>query len=329
MMRSSPEAHGRVSWATQANGPRHIGRHKLLKEAVQGRAGQARQVDQPIHCDRLICLARSKQLRVNVINLDRSGDRLTEFTAVNGHLADVARFPAIDGQRLDIASLVRRGIVTQDILDWYPIGAVGNAMSHIALWDRAIESGQNLTISEDDAIFNARFDICSAETLERLPAEWDLILWGWHFDFFLCFEMLPGVSHCLAQFEQDRMRSNSQCFQGQYVFARPFKLLWAFGLPSYTISPKGARFLKSKLTLPLPQGLSTPDHTLSVATRGLDSTLNTVYRDLCAFVCFPPLVINKIELSKSTVQLPEEELAKCDKILAINPADTARLRVGH
>jgi hypothetical protein len=131
------------------------------------------------------------------------------------------------------------------------------------------------------------------------------------------------------------MRLNSQCFQGQYVSARPFKLLWAFGLPSYTISPKGARVLKSKLlplrpvTLPLPQGLSTPDHKRSVATRGLDSTLNTVYRDLCGFVCFPPLVINKIELSKSTVQLPEEALAKCDKTLAINPADAARLRVEH
>jgi tetratricopeptide (TPR) repeat protein len=127
------------------------------------------------------------------------------------------------------------------------------------------------------------------------------------------------------------MRSNSQCFQQQSVSPHPFKLLWAFGLPSYTISPKGARGLKSKLLslrpvrLPLPQGVSSPDHKRSIATKGLDSTLNGVYRDLSAFLCFPPLVINKIELSKSTVQLPEEELAKCDKLLATNPEDVATL----
>ena len=51
-------------------------------------------------------------MRVNVINLDRSEDRLTEFTTLNAHLADVARFPAIDGQRLQIASLVRRNAMS-------------------------------------------------------------------------------------------------------------------------------------------------------------------------------------------------------------------------
>jgi Glycosyltransferase family 25 (LPS biosynthesis protein) len=99
----------------------------------------AKQTNQFTVTGRPVC-QRSKQLRVNVINLDRSEDRRTEFTTLNAHLADVARFPAIDGQRLEIASLVRR-----------------NAMSHIALWDRAIESGQNLTICEDDAIFNTRW----------------------------------------------------------------------------------------------------------------------------------------------------------------------------
>src|SRR5262245_23080805 len=172
------------------------------------------------------------------------------------------------------------------------MGAVGCAMSHIALWDMAIESEQNLTICEDDTIFNSSFDTCAPDVLQQLPDEWDLILWGWNFSNFLCIEMLPG--HCVVRFEQDRMRANSGSFQNQALSPRSFKLLWAFGTPSYTVSPKGARSLKSKLLplrplkIPHPEGIHAPPELRHFLTTGIDITLNSIYRHLHAFACFPP-----------------------------------------
>ena len=265
-------------------------------------------------------------MRVNVINLDRSADRLAEFMAVNGHLA-ISRFPAVDGEQLDISSLIDRGIFTQPVLEYYSLGAVGCAMSHVALWDLAIESGQNVTLAEDDAIFNPAFEGCANELIKTLPANWDFILWGWNFDDPVCFEMLPGVSHCLARFEVNRMRSNIRSFQEQCVSSRPFKLLWACGIPSYTISPKGACSLKNNL-LPLrPLRIPHPDadNPSQFATMGIDMALNSIYRHLNAFVCFPPLVITKNEVAKSTIQVSEDALPKWDRVLRDDPYDSGAL----
>ena len=39
----------------------------------------------------------------------------------------------------------------------------------------------------------------------------------------------------------------------------------------------------------------------SIRTVGIDVTLNSVYRDLNAFICFPPLVVTRNDLSQSTI----------------------------
>jgi GR25 family glycosyltransferase involved in LPS biosynthesis len=289
-------------------------------------------------------------LHVKVINLQRSTDRLTEFMSCNSHLTDVSIFPAVDGQCVDIRSLAERGLVTQDILSAYSVRALGCALSHSALWDMCIAGGDILTIAEDDTVFNARFDGSAEKVIDKLPAEWDLIIWGWNFDLFVCFELFPGVSHCLAQFEQDRMTSNIGLFHDQSVSPLSFKLLWAFGTPCYTVSPKGAHTLKSRL-LPLrpkkilcPEGIRAYPYKAYYHGSSIDHALNGIYRQLDAFVCFPPLVVTKNELAKSTVQKrsdrkvpthrttasgeqnrPEEELASCDKRLAMDPGDLAAI----
>jgi glycosyl transferase family 25 len=247
-------------------------------------------------------------LRVHVINLDRSPDRLAEFTAANGHLTELTRFPAIDGRSLDIPWLVRNGIVTEDIGTHYNVGAVGAALSHAALWERAIEQQQATTICEDDAILKKDFDRHAADVMQTLPPDWDFILWGFNFDLFLIFEMLPGVSHCLAQFEQDRMRASTAIFQEQKLIPHAFRLIWAFGIPCYTVSPAGAGALRSRLvpfrplTLPCPEGMRAAPYMPYYRVLGVDGALNSVYRDLNAYLCFPPLAISKNEPAKSTIQ---------------------------
>src|SRR5262249_16879970 len=159
-----------------------------------------------------------------------------------------------------------RGLVEGDILRMYRMDAVGAALSALALWDIAIESGQSLTIAADDAIFHSRFEHHAAEVIKSLPPDWDLVLWGWSFHLFMSFEMLPGVSYCVAQFDEKRMRTNSKQFQSQDVAPRAFKLFSAFDIPCYTISAKGAQAFKTRcfplrpMVVHVPEGVRAPPH---------------------------------------------------------------------
>jgi hypothetical protein len=60
-------------------------------------------------------IGMERQLRVHLINLDRSQERLAEFKELNSHLTDVERFPAVDGYSLDIPALAQQGLVSSDI----------------------------------------------------------------------------------------------------------------------------------------------------------------------------------------------------------------------
>jgi glycosyl transferase family 25 len=256
--------------------------------------------------------AGGERLRVHFINLDRSPDRLAQFQAVNGHLSDLERFPAVDGKALDLPSLSARGLVAGDILGMFPVGAVGAALSALALWDVAIETGQSLTIAADDAIFHSRFEQNAAEVIRTLPPDWDFVLWGWNFDLFMSFEMLPDVSHCVSQFDegrmQSRMRENPKLFQSQPMSPRAFKLLWAFGLPCYTISAKGARAFKDECFPLRPKVVHAPEGAMALSrsdhfrTVGLDATMNGAHRRLNSYVCFPPLVVAENINAKSTIR---------------------------
>jgi glycosyl transferase, family 25 len=247
-------------------------------------------------------------LDIHFINLDRSKDRLAEFQDLNRHLGELTRVRAIEERRIDIKLLAQRGLVKGDILSMYPIGALCQALSHFGLWNMAVESGKRMTIADDDAIFNLKFESCAEEVLNALPPEWDLILWGWNFDAFMIFEMLPGVSPCIGQFDQDKMRSNTRAFQELPLSPRAYKLIWSYGHTAYTVSPKGAQNLKSKcfplqpMQVPFPESARRVTRAPSFPNVGLDVTLNSVHQHLNAYVCFPPLVISKNEHAKSTIQ---------------------------
>lgn len=215
---------------------------------------------------------------IYLINLDRCRDRLVEFASVNRHLNAIARVPAVDGESLDMASLVQQGIIAEGLVakDFYTVGAVGAAFSHISLWQTAEEANDILTIAEDDAVFHSEFETLAPAVIKKLPPDWDLISWGWNFDLFMCFEILPGVSHCLAQFDQDRLRLSAEAFQRQAIDPGVFRLLWQFGTSCYTVSPKGARALQEKC-LPLqstvadfPPAARVPPHTRYFRNVGID-----------------------------------------------------------
>jgi GR25 family glycosyltransferase involved in LPS biosynthesis len=242
-------------------------------------------------------------MRIHLINLDRSAARLAEFMAANRHLANVSRFPAIEGDGQDIAALVKNGIFEAGVAEVYTPGALGAALSHLALWNLAIETGETLTISEDDAVFNHHFATAAARIIENLPADWDFVLWGWNFDSYLLFELVPGVSPCLACFDEQRMRAGIGEFQSRRIAPQVFRLQRALGIPAYSISPKGARVLKAAC-LPLPRiKVYFPGLNRHLDNFGIDIMMNNAYPQIEAHVSFPPLVLTRNEIAKSTVQI--------------------------
>jgi glycosyl transferase, family 25 len=228
-----------------------------------------------------------------LINLDRAADRLGEFMAANAHLAEVVRFSAIDGAALDTSALIRTGVIKPEILECYMPARLGGALSHLALWNEAIKTGEALTICEDDALLHGDFESHAARLLSELPADWDLMLWGWNFNAALDIDFLPGVSPCLVLCEQASLRAGAANFQHLPLSPRPFRVRQALGLPCYSVSPKGARALRD-FCLPLrPMQLRLPGNNRHLCNVGIDCMMAARYPDLQAFVSFPPLAVTK------------------------------------
>jgi glycosyl transferase family 25 len=193
-------------------------------------------------------------------------------------------------------------------LSMFSAGALGCAMSNLTLWNQSIANGQIVTICEDDAIFNHAFEPRAAELMKSLGDDWDIIFWGFNFDMFLSFDMIPGVSPCVATFSQDQMRAGSGEFQKQIIAPQVFKAIWVFGTVCYSISPKGAAVIKSKIlplrpqVIPFPDAKNVSPYSPAWRTVGIDNCINAVHREIKSFVCFPPLVISKNEPEKSTIR---------------------------
>jgi glycosyl transferase, family 25 len=237
---------------------------------------------------------------IHFINLDRTPDRCREFLARNKHLEHVSRFAAIDGNDLDSEALVREGTISRGIRQIYSRGNLGLALSHIALWRKAIESGEITTVCEDDAIFNHGFLHAAERVMSKLPPDWDLVLWGWNFDSVLLMDILPGVSPCLVACDQEQMRIGVFQFQNQSLSPQPIRLLQAFGTVCYSISPKGARAFQN-LCFPIPElEVFFPALNRTLPNFDISVMMSNAYPRTNSFVSFPPVVITKNEHDRST-----------------------------
>lgn len=240
-----------------------------------------------------------------VINLDRSPRKLAEFSAANRGIIAFERFPAVDGLTLSKDRLVADGVMHPG-LD-YTAGAMGCAMSHIALWHQTIASGRPLTICEDDAHFNKDFNRFAGDAVAKLAGKFDLILWGWNFDSVLAFD-LWGISSCAAIFDPSQMLTSIERFKTIGFTPTLYALQRAYGLVCYTISPKGAATLLAR-SLPLrPMEVFFPGLNKNMPNTGLDVVLSGLYPQIIALVSFPPLVLTKHERGRSTTLLDRPAL---------------------
>ena len=239
---------------------------------------------------------------IYVVNLDRSPARLATFRRTNAHLPEVERFAAVDGSQVDRAALVESLLMAAELK--YTNGAVGCALSHIRLWERTVDMGKPITICEDDAVFHRQFDDLSSRVMATVASDWDLIVWGWNLDSILMFDLMPGVTPCLATFDQSNMRAGIDAFQTMALQPVAYRLWRAFGTVCYSISPRGAAKLQEE-ALPLrPLTVDFPMINPAFPNNGIDIVMNSLYRSMNAYVSMPPLVLTPNEHAQSTVLEP-------------------------
>ena len=240
-----------------------------------------------------------------VINLDRSPRKLAEFEAANRGVIAYERFAAVDGLSVATETFVASGTFHPDLR--YTPGAIGCALSHIALWKRVAASNKPLTICEDDAHFNKAFPRFAGDAVAKLAGQFDLILWGWNFDSVLCFN-LWGISSCSTIFDAAQMRGAMEHFNALSITPTLYALQRAYGTVCYTLSPKGAALLLEKAVPLRPMEVFFPGLGKNMPNTGIDVVLSSLYPQIIALVSFPPLVLTKHERNRSTTLIDRPAL---------------------
>ena len=119
--------------------------------------------------DKLIC-----------INLDKRKDRLQEsWKQWSANNLIVERTSAVEGNPMGWRHVAERdaGINAIKRASW--TGAAGCMASHVNIWKRAKAEGwKNVLVIEDDCDFIPDLQRIFAESLEEVPADWDMLYFG-------------------------------------------------------------------------------------------------------------------------------------------------------
>lgn len=241
-------------------------------------------------------------MRRVVINREADKARLESFLRSNSHVGPIERVEGVEGQALSLDDLVGRGVAEAGLR--YTQGALGAALSHLGLWSQAVQQNAALAIFEDDALLCGNFDAESDRLIASLPEGWDVILLGYNFNAPITIDALPGITRGTVTLDEKRMQKNAALFAGEIVEARVFRLLQAFGLCAYVVSPKGARALLERC-LPLrAQEYQQLGLDRMVRNVGIDVVTSYHYRQIDAFGAFPPLAISPNDKTASTTRKP-------------------------
>jgi len=227
-----------------------------------------------------------------VISLKRTPERLKRFHQINGHEAnEVIVIEGIDGVCDDVLLRRSRYLPVEAKQKWSQ-GSIGSALSHLACWQRCIQTGQAVIILEEDSVLapdwrhqlNALID-------HELPHNWEFLLLGWNYDSVLRSRDSMGTES-ISLFEP----AYPALGQIRRILENPSRrviheLLNAFGLGGYAINPAGARGLIQRLQEQDTSLIRIARGIPEVQSTTLDGALNSCYSQIKAFVVRHPLVI--------------------------------------
>lgn len=173
----------------------------------------------------VINLEASQHRRDSIQKAMPAGLAYSFYKAVEGK-----KFP--DGCQIGNLALRRLRGATDDLSD----GEFGCLASHLGLMAHLVDSGQeHIIVLEDDVVIPKNFDWALARTLEKAPADFDMIYLSYNTDMHINVNW-PGLGSLNLIHDHKEVPSDS------VVGVEPILLglnrVW--GLPAYVISKKGA-----------------------------------------------------------------------------------------
>ncbi|GAB6967272.1 hypothetical protein JCM25156A_13090 [Komagataeibacter kakiaceti JCM 25156] len=232
------------------------------------------------------------------ISLERTPERTARFREANAHIQGLVHAPGIDGSVLDIDSIRQQHFLQADCQ--FTRGAIGSGLTHVALWGTVAKSGVAAHIFEDDAFLCRNFEEESQRIIASLPEDWDIILWGNNSDTVLQFDLLPGITQCVATFSQDSVREGIHTFRNMDVTSLPFRLDHTFGICGYAISPSGAdKMIRSCLPMKTVDIVYPSLGGRRLTATSIDHLMNLHYREMKAYTCLPPLCLTDNQTAQS------------------------------
>lgn len=239
-------------------------------------------------------------MKTYVISLARTPERLAEFQRRNAAILPAEVFAAIDGHQASREALLASGVLHATAA--YTPGAIGNALSHLSLWDRVAATKEPAIICEDDAILHPVFVAATERLLAGIVGEWDFVAWGWNFDSVLLVDLLPRLGRCLMGFDQAAMRSALPEYLAGPLNPSLFRLKMSFGTVCYAISPRGVRRFRERILPIRALDLRVPGLQRTLPNTALDVMINHFHAALDCYVAFPPLAVTRNDHAGSTVQ---------------------------
>jgi glycosyl transferase, family 25 len=220
---------------------------------------------------------------IKVISLPTATARREEFVGRNSHV-NYEFVDAVNGHNLTSEQ--------QQLFDQvqYRPGAKGCALSHLFLWNQAIESNQTITIAEDDSVFRYDFEQQSQSIMAQLPPTWEVVFWGWNFNGVMCTYALGNISPTAMLFDQNSLTNNLDLFQKFNGSCIIWPLMRCFGTVAYTVNPVGAKRFKDQCFPMKNTRAWYPVNEDWVQNVGIDIAMNLCFSPTQSFVCFPPLV---------------------------------------
>lgn len=246
-------------------------------------------------------------MQLRVISLASRTDRRTQFKVWNERPGiEIAFVDAVIGKELDRDQLMRDGVLAVEN-QTFTAGALGNAMSHRALWLEAQSATAPNFICEDDACLRGDFVERATTMLGQLPPNWDLVFFGYNTNASVATESPEGVK-AILMFD-DGAKKSPRYFEN---FARltaapaptPLGCFQAWGTLCYAISPRGAaRLLKACFPLSSAPDLVMFGQNRRIKPYTLDGMINVALQrePIAAYCAYPPLALSSNDLAGSDV----------------------------
>jgi GR25 family glycosyltransferase involved in LPS biosynthesis len=238
-------------------------------------------------------------MKIYVINLVRSSERKEIFDKYNSKYITYEYIEAVDGKELDKKNLNPEIINDKCI---FPDGYIGNALSHLTLWQKCIELDEPIIIMEDDTIVHNNFNTYLETILKQLPADFDILQLCYNFDHLLSYQT-TNYEIANTLFDNKKItKEDIELFRVADINPCIAKLYHCFGISCYIISPRGAKTMIQNC-FPLTDGIVFLPLGMRVRYNSIDCIMNSGYKQINAYVSLLPfaMVPHGADFNPSTI----------------------------